>query len=195
MDLSVFKPRSEVVIVSSAFGADAIRRGWLRSAPRTVRRIRLRAQPDALARLGERIRAADCGRCTRRPPRYCARAVRSAPSRRCLLRCRRKAACRWPSTATGAEPARTRWTPRRFAPYVGYVHCKSAMGEGARQRQRQRAPVCRRTRRRRPRFATLLAHLPGNVPRGIEYPFIADASGSSEADAQRQVARIAAFCE
>ena len=33
----------------------------------------------------------------------------------------------------------------------------------------------------------LLAHLPGDVPRGIEYPFNAGADGSLDADAARQV--------
>jgi sugar phosphate isomerase/epimerase len=75
---------------------------------------------------------------------------------------------------------------RRLAPHVGYVHCKTVMGEGA--RQFAAAPADGDTR-----FATLLAHLPGDVPRGIEYPFIADANGSYDADAARQVARIAAF--
>jgi sugar phosphate isomerase/epimerase len=75
---------------------------------------------------------------------------------------------------------------RRLAPHVGYVHCKTVMGEGA--RQFAAAPADGDTR-----FATLLAHLPDDVPRGIEYPFIADANGSFDNDAARQVARIAAF--
>ncbi|KMZ11353.1 Epimerase KguE [Candidatus Burkholderia humilis] len=86
-----------------------------------------------------------------------------------------------------------RWTneepldaARRLAPHVGYVHCKAVMGEGA--RRFAAAPADGDTR-----FATLLAHLPGDVPRGIEYPFIADAHGSLDADAARQVARIVAF--
>jgi sugar phosphate isomerase/epimerase len=84
---------------------------------------------------------------------------------------------------TGEDPLDA---ARRLAPYVGYVHCKSVMGEGA--RQFAAAPADGDTR-----FATLLAHLPGDVPRGIEYPFIADATGALDADAQRQIARIAAF--
>jgi sugar phosphate isomerase/epimerase len=86
-----------------------------------------------------------------------------------------------------------RWTgegpldgARRLAPHVGYVHCKAVMGEGA--RRFAAAPADGDTR-----FATLLAHLPKDVPRGIEYSFIADAQGSLDTDAARQVARILAF--
>ncbi len=80
---------------------------------------------------------------------------------------------------------------RRLAPHVGYVHCKAVMGEGA--RRFPAAPADGDTR-----FATLLAHLPGDVPRGIEYPFLADATATTEStafdtDAARQVARIAGF--
>jgi sugar phosphate isomerase/epimerase len=80
---------------------------------------------------------------------------------------------------------------RRLAPHVGYVHCKAVMGEGA--RRFPAAPADGDTR-----FATLLAHLPGDVPRGIEYPFLADAAAPGkfaafDTDAARQVARIAGF--
>jgi sugar phosphate isomerase/epimerase len=74
----------------------------------------------------------------------------------------------------------------RLAPYVAYVHCKAVMGEGA--RRFAAAPADGDAR-----FATLLARLPGDVPRGIEYPFIAGADVSLDAEAARQVARIAAF--
>lgn len=67
---------------------------------------------------------------------------------------------------------------KRLAPYVAYVHCKAVIGEGA--PANGDAP-----------FATLLAHLPDAVLRGIEYPFIAGTDISL--DAARQVARIAAF--
>ncbi|WP_321798585.1 sugar phosphate isomerase/epimerase family protein [Caballeronia sp. J97] len=75
---------------------------------------------------------------------------------------------------------------RRLAPYVGYVHCKAVMGEGA--RRFAAAPANGDAR-----FATLLAHLPAGVPRGIEYPFIPGADVSLDADAARQVARIVEF--
>ncbi|SAK95112.1 xylose isomerase domain-containing protein [Caballeronia fortuita] len=75
---------------------------------------------------------------------------------------------------------------KRLAPHVGYVHCKAVMGEGA--RRFAVAPANGDAR-----FATLLAHLPGDVPRGIEYPFIPGADVSLDADAARQVARVAAF--
>ncbi|SPB18311.1 xylose isomerase [Caballeronia novacaledonica] len=75
---------------------------------------------------------------------------------------------------------------KRLAPYVAYVHCKAVMGEGA--RRFAAAPANGDAR-----FATLLAHLPGDVPRGIEYPFIPGADVSLDGDAARQVARIAAF--
>ncbi|SAK75540.1 xylose isomerase domain-containing protein [Caballeronia glebae] len=75
---------------------------------------------------------------------------------------------------------------KRLAPHVGYVHCKSVMGEGA--RRFAAAPANGDAR-----FATLLAQLPDAVPRGIEYPFIPGADVSLDADAARQVARIAAF--
>ncbi|WP_062610767.1 sugar phosphate isomerase/epimerase family protein [Caballeronia calidae] len=75
---------------------------------------------------------------------------------------------------------------KRLAPHVAYVHCKAVMGEGA--RRFAAAPAHGDTR-----FATLLAHLPGDVPRGIEYPFMPGAGLPLDADAARQVARIAAF--
>ncbi|WP_087049554.1 sugar phosphate isomerase/epimerase family protein [Caballeronia ptereochthonis] len=75
---------------------------------------------------------------------------------------------------------------KRLAPHVAYVHCKAVMGEGA--RRFAAAPANGDAR-----FATLLAQLPGDVPRGIEYPFAPDAGASLDADAARQVARIAAF--
>lgn len=75
---------------------------------------------------------------------------------------------------------------QRLAPHVTYVHCKAVMGEGA--RRFAAAPANGDAR-----FATLLAHLPGDVPRGIEYPFMPGAEVSLDADAARQVARIAAF--
>ncbi|SAL79355.1 xylose isomerase domain-containing protein [Caballeronia peredens] len=74
----------------------------------------------------------------------------------------------------------------RLAQHVAYVHCKAVMGEG--MRRFAAAPAHGDAR-----FATLLAQLPGDVPRGIEYPFIAGADVSLDADAARQVARIAAF--
>ncbi|SAK94647.1 xylose isomerase domain-containing protein [Caballeronia hypogeia] len=75
---------------------------------------------------------------------------------------------------------------KRLSRHVSYVHCKSVMGEGA--RRFAAAPANGDTR-----FATLLAHLPGAMPRGIEYPFISGPDASLDADAARQVARIAAF--
>jgi sugar phosphate isomerase/epimerase len=86
-----------------------------------------------------------------------------------------------------------RWTDedpadaaRRLAPQVGYIHCKAVMGEGT--RRFAAAPADGDTR-----FAALLAQLPADAPRGIEYPFIADAQASLDADAARQVARIMHF--
>lgn len=75
---------------------------------------------------------------------------------------------------------------RRLAPHVAYVHCKAVMGEGG--RRFAAAPADGDAR-----FATLLAQLPGDVPRGIEYPFMAGADISLADDAARQVARIGAF--
>ncbi|MDR5831097.1 TIM barrel protein [Caballeronia sp. LP006] len=68
----------------------------------------------------------------------------------------------------------------RLAPHVAYIHCKAVTGEGA--RRFAIAPS-----QDDAHFAALLAQLPRDVPRGIEYPFL-DAD-----DAAVQVARIAAF--
>ncbi|PLC44249.1 xylose isomerase [Ralstonia pickettii] len=51
-----------------------------------------------------------------------------------------------------------------LAPYVEYIHCKSVAGEGA--RRFAVAPAGNDAR-----FAAVLAALPGDVPRGIEFPF------------------------
>jgi sugar phosphate isomerase/epimerase len=75
---------------------------------------------------------------------------------------------------------------RRLAPHVAYVHCKAVMGEGG--RRFAAAPAHGDAR-----FATLLAELPCDVPRGIEYPFMAGAEISLADDAARQVARIGAM--
>jgi len=77
----------------------------------------------------------------------------------------------------GADPLDA---AQRLAPHVAYVHCKATQGEGA--RRFAVAPAHDDAQ-----FAALIAHLPPDAPRGIEYPFI------NEADAARQVARIAAF--
>lgn len=69
---------------------------------------------------------------------------------------------------------------KRLAPHVAYVHCKTTQGEGA--RRFAVAPAHDDAA-----FAALLARLPSDVPRAIEYPF------RDEADAAVQVARIAAF--
>ncbi len=53
---------------------------------------------------------------------------------------------------------------RRLATYVGYVHCKAVQGEGA--RRFATAPATDDTY-----FTALLAQLPRDVPRGIEFPF------------------------
>jgi sugar phosphate isomerase/epimerase len=266
-DSSDLSATAQVVIVASAFGADAIRRDghgeWATAAARAgadgfeVRRELFAtdgcAHIDALARLGERIRAAglwavystpatlfaDDGTLDRRALALAideaaalkARIVKlqlggaetgvatdgatldrlmsAASNTRARLvvengQLRAGGTIRAFEALFGALPSQSgiamtfdtgnwRWTDedpldaaRRLAPYVGYVHCKSVMGEGA--RLFAAAPADGDTR-----FATLLAHLPGDVPRGIEYPFIADASGSFDADAQRQVARVAAF--
>ncbi|VXC05536.1 Xylose isomerase domain-containing protein TIM barrel [Burkholderia sp. 8Y] len=68
----------------------------------------------------------------------------------------------------------------RLASHVGYVHCKTTQGKGARRFAVAPAPDDAA-------FAALLARLPSDVPRGIEYPF------HDEADAAIQVARIAVF--
>ncbi len=69
---------------------------------------------------------------------------------------------------------------QKLAPHVAYIHCKATQGEGA--RRFATAPAHDDAQ-----FAALLAHLPSDAPRGIEYSF------ADEADAARQVARIAAF--
>jgi sugar phosphate isomerase/epimerase len=69
---------------------------------------------------------------------------------------------------------------KRLGQHVGYIHCKATQGEGA--RRFAVAPAHDDTQ-----FAELLAHLPSDAPRGIEFPF------RDEADAATQVARIAAF--
>jgi sugar phosphate isomerase/epimerase len=69
-----------------------------------------------------------------------------------------------------------------LAPYVEYVHCKVAAGEGARRFAAAPAvdDAC---------FADVLHRLPRHVPRGIEFPF--DAACIDE-DAARRVAWLAA---
>ncbi|CAD6521131.1 hypothetical protein LMG28727_01567 [Paraburkholderia kirstenboschensis] len=69
-----------------------------------------------------------------------------------------------------------------LAPYVEYVHCKVAVGEGA--RRFAAAPTVDDAR-----FADVLRRLPRHVPRGIEFPF--DAACIDE-DAARRVAWLAA---
>ncbi|WP_027213757.1 sugar phosphate isomerase/epimerase family protein [Burkholderia sp. WSM2232] len=69
-----------------------------------------------------------------------------------------------------------------LAPYVEYVHCKSAAGEGA--RRFAAAPAADDAR-----FAAVLKQLPRDVPRGIEFPL--DATCIDE-DATRRVAWLAA---
>ncbi|WP_087752550.1 sugar phosphate isomerase/epimerase family protein [Paraburkholderia caledonica] len=69
-----------------------------------------------------------------------------------------------------------------LAPYVEYVHCKVAAGEGA--RRFAAAPAVDDAR-----FADVLRRLPRHVPRGIEFPF--DAACIDE-DAARRVAWLAA---
>lgn len=69
-----------------------------------------------------------------------------------------------------------------LAPYVEYVHCKSAAGEGA--RRFAAAPAADDAR-----FAAVLEQLPRDVPRGIEFPL--DAACIDE-DATRRVAWLAA---
>jgi sugar phosphate isomerase/epimerase len=71
---------------------------------------------------------------------------------------------------------------RRLAPFVTYVHCKAVTGEGA--RRFACAPHADDAR-----FAALLASLPRNVPRGIEFPFD---TAQPDADAARYVAWLAA---
>jgi sugar phosphate isomerase/epimerase len=70
---------------------------------------------------------------------------------------------------------------RRLSGYVTYVHCKAVQGEGA--RRFATAPAIGDTS-----FATLLKHLPRDVPRGIEFPF--DPAHLAD-DAARYVKQIA----
>ncbi len=70
---------------------------------------------------------------------------------------------------------------RRLAKYVGYVHCKAVQGEGA--RRFATAPATNDAH-----FAALLAYLPADVPRGIEFPFDQD---NLAADAARYVKQLA----
>ncbi|AFT85589.1 sugar phosphate isomerase/epimerase family protein [Paraburkholderia phenoliruptrix] len=69
-----------------------------------------------------------------------------------------------------------------LAPYVEYVHCKIAAGEGA--RRFATAPAADDAR-----FAAVLERLPRGVPRGIEFPL--DAAAIHD-DATRRVAWLAA---
>jgi sugar phosphate isomerase/epimerase len=259
--------RTQVVIVASAFGADAIRRDghavWAQAAARAgaegfeVRRELFArdsdAQPEALARLGEQIRASGLWAVHSTPATLFrddgaldTDALRLAIDEAAALGARivklqlggtesavatdavtldrlmsgvaaskaRVVVENGQLKAGGtigafeklfaALPARSglsmtfdtgnwHWAEqdpldaaKRLAPHVAYVHCKAVMGEGA--RRFAAAPANGDAR-----FATLLAQLPGDVPRGIEYPFIPGADVSLDADAARQVARIAAF--
>jgi sugar phosphate isomerase/epimerase len=69
-----------------------------------------------------------------------------------------------------------------LAAHVEYIHCKTAVGEGA--RRFPAAPAAGDAQ-----FAAVLDNLPRHVPRGIEFPF--DAS-RIEADAAHYVAWLAA---
>jgi sugar phosphate isomerase/epimerase len=71
---------------------------------------------------------------------------------------------------------------RVLAPYVEYIHCKGVAGEGA--RRFAVAPAGNDAR-----FTAVLAALPGDVPRGIEFPF--DTTDLA-ADANRHVAWLKA---
>ncbi|RQR56871.1 sugar phosphate isomerase/epimerase [Burkholderia sp. Bp9126] len=69
-----------------------------------------------------------------------------------------------------------------LAPHVEYIHCKAVEGEGARRFVAAPAP-------HDPLVAAVLAALPRDVPRGIEFPFdAADLAG----DARRRVAWLEA---
>lgn len=70
----------------------------------------------------------------------------------------------------------------RLTPYVTYVHCKAVTGEGA--RRFAVAPAADDAH-----FAALLAALPADVPRGIEFPFD---PAALEADAAAKVAWLSA---
>ncbi|MEX3936522.1 sugar phosphate isomerase/epimerase family protein [Paraburkholderia phymatum] len=80
----------------------------------------------------------------------------------------------WP----GVDPVEA---ARKLADHVEYIHCKAVAGEGAR-----RFPVAPAAGD--PVFAAVLALLPRNVPRGIEFPF--DAARIAQ-DASHHVARLA----
>ena len=262
--------RPEVVIVASAFGADAIRRDghatWAAAAARAgaagfeVRRELFAsdadAHPDALARLGQQIRAQGLWAVFSTPATLFrddgsldADALRLAIDEAAALGARvvklqlggtasrvatDAATLDHLMTAISTSKARVvvengqlkaggtvgafealfaalpersglamtfdtgnwHWAEqdpldaaKRLAPYVAYVHCKAVMGEGA----RRFAVAPANGDNGDASFATLLAHLPGAVPRGIEYPFIPGAEASLDADAARQVIRIAAF--
>jgi sugar phosphate isomerase/epimerase len=70
---------------------------------------------------------------------------------------------------------------QRLARHVRYVHCKAVQGEGA--RRFAVAPAADDAN-----FAALLALLPRDVPRGIEFPFD---PAALEADAAARVAWLA----
>lgn len=70
---------------------------------------------------------------------------------------------------------------KRLTQYVGYVHCKAVQGEGVR---RFATPPATDDAH----FAELLAHLPADVARGIEFPFDQD---NLAADAERYVKQLA----
>jgi sugar phosphate isomerase/epimerase len=69
-----------------------------------------------------------------------------------------------------------------LAAHVEYIHCKTAVGEGA--RRFPAAPAAHDAQ-----FAAVLDHLPRHVPRGIEFPFEAS---RIETDAAHYVAWLAA---
>lgn len=69
-----------------------------------------------------------------------------------------------------------------LAAHVEYIHCKTAVGEGA--RRFPAAPAAGDTQ-----FAAVLDKLPRHVPRGIEFPFDAN---RIDADAAHYVAWLAA---
>ena len=69
-----------------------------------------------------------------------------------------------------------------LAPHVEYIHCKAVEGVGARRFAVAPAP-------RDPLVAAVLAALPADVPRGIEFPLdTADPAG----DARHRVAWLKA---
>ncbi|MCC8391608.1 sugar phosphate isomerase/epimerase [Paraburkholderia sp. MMS20-SJTR3] len=71
----------------------------------------------------------------------------------------------------------------QLAPHVEYIHCKSAAGEGAR-----RFPVA--PAEDDAQFRAVLASLPNDVPRGIEFPFDASRLDADAARAVNWLARI-----